>query len=95
MKINVTLQDVKGNVRPEYDFLTELPELPQVGDIIAQEATDADTVRTVEQWHPNAKEYAAGEFFRVLYRGWLCINGTCGNPFIIAKNMGETDPFSN
>jgi hypothetical protein len=95
MKIRVTLQDLKGQSHPEHDFWVEMPELPQVGDIITPMATDADTVRTVEQWYPNAKEYAAGEFFRVLYRGWLCINGTCGNPFIIAKNMGETDPFSN
>ena len=94
MKINVTLQDVKGNVRPEYDFLTELPELPQVGDIIAQVATDADTYETIAQWYPNSKEFAMGEFFKVLYRGWICLDGKRQNPFIIVKNMGETYPYS-
>ena len=66
MKVRVTLQDLKGQNRPEHDFWTSLPELPQVGDLIVQYQHEDE--EDYNQWYPDLQEFGASEFFKVVLR---------------------------
>ena len=93
MKVRVTLQDLKGQNRPEHDFWTEMPELPQVGDLIAQYQRKGNE-EAYNQWHPDLQEFGASEVFKVVLRGWAYFTTewdgrTVVNPFIAVRNMDE------
>lgn len=91
MKVRVTLQDLNGQNRPEHDFWTALPELPQVGDLIVQYQRE-DNEEANKQWYPDLQEFGASEFFKVVQRGWAYFTdawdgGTVVNPFIVVSNI--------
>lgn len=93
MKIRVTLQDLKGQNRPEHDFWTGMPELPQVGDLIMQYQRESN-VEAYNQWYPDLQEFGASIAFKVVLRGWAFFTddwdgGTAVNPFIVVRNMDD------
>ena len=92
MKVRVTLQDLKGQNHPEHDFWTEMPELPQVGDLIVQYQRE-DNEEVYNQWFPDLQVFGASFAFKVVLRGWAYFtdtteeSGTVVNPFIVVRNM--------
>lgn len=90
MKVRVSLQDLKGQNRPNYDFWTEMEQVPMVGDLIAMVAPEnAKTPEVYNHWYPDLQEFGASEFFKVLSRGWLYCEGEYNHPFIVVRNMDE------
>ena len=89
MKVIVTLQDLKGQNHTENDFCAEMPELPQVGDLIVHNKCEVNE-EAYKQWYPNLQEYGASEAFRVEFRGWAVFHDEAKaviNPFIVVRNM--------